>query len=214
MDAITECNTGEIKDLLHIKLFTSIVLTAVIPFIPLWFIKIHYPSLIRECVLRLSWVAGMLIFLVVMIAINYKDTSLTIRDTRGINKEAIHHYAISSIFSIVKKSLKTKPQYVTLDNNPVILSPEQEIVGIIVVGETARADRMSLNGYNKKTNPLLEKQQIINYTEAYSCGTLTKISVTCMFFLGDYNSFSETKARYQQNLLNIVEKAGGYVLWL
>ena len=214
LDAITEGNTGEIKDLLHIKLFISIVLTAVIPFIPLWFIKIHYPSLIRECVLRLSWVAGMLIFLVVMIAINYKDTSLTIRDTRGINKEAIPHYAISSIFSIVKKSLKTKPQYVTLDNNPVILSPEQEIVGIIVVGETARADRMSLNGYNKKTNPLLEKQQIINYTEAYSCGTLTKISVPCMFFLGDYNSFSETKARYQQNLLNIVEKAGGDVLWL
>ena len=95
LDAITEGNTGEIKDLLHIKLFISIVLTAVIPFIPLWFIKIHYPSLIRECVLRLSWVAGMLIFLVVMIAINYKDTSLTIRDTRGINKEAIPHYAIS-----------------------------------------------------------------------------------------------------------------------
>ena len=33
----------------------------------------------------------------------------------------------------------------------------------MVVGEAARADRFSLNGYEKETNPLLKKKTLINF---------------------------------------------------
>jgi lipid A ethanolaminephosphotransferase len=38
---------------------------------------------------------------------------------------------------------------------------KQKTIGIFIVGETARADRFSLNGYKKLTNPKLEKQKMI-----------------------------------------------------
>lgn len=213
-DAIKERNISEIRDLLNFKLFKSILLTTIIPFIPLFFIKIEYSTYLKEFFKRIYLIIGMILFLIILVAINYKDTSLTIRANRGVNKEAIPHYSITSLFKTIKASFKITPKFEILDNNPGLLNPEQEIIGIVVVGETARADRMSLNGYSKKTNPFLEKQKIVNYPEAYSCGTLTKISVPCMFFLGEYHKFSETKAQYQENLLNIIEKAGGDVLWL
>ena len=52
---------------------------------------------------------------------------------------------------------------------------------ILVVGETARAESFSLNGYAKNTNPELSKQDIFNFSQVSSCGTATAVSVPCMF---------------------------------
>ncbi|NCU55982.1 MAG: phosphoethanolamine transferase, partial [Candidatus Fonsibacter ubiquis] len=87
------------------------------------------------------------------------------------------------------------------------------MVGIVVVGETARADHFSLNGYSRKTNPKLEKQNLSNFNNAYSCGTLTKTSVPCMFYVGDYASFDVAKANQRANLLDIITASGVAVTW-
>jgi len=55
---------------------------------------------------------------------------------------------------------------------------------------------------------------IVNYSNAYSCGTLTKISLPCMFYLGDYENFSVKKARNQTNLLDIILSTKTDVSWL
>lgn len=52
----------------------------------------------------------------------------------------------------------------------------------MVVGETARADRFSLNGYQKETNPELKKRDVFSFNNTISCGTSTAYSVPCMFF--------------------------------
>ena len=67
---------------------------------------------------------------------------------------------------------------------------------------------IAANGFSAFNN------NIINYTDATSCGTLTKTSVPCMFYLGNYNGFSVRKARYQTNALDIASKAGVDVLWI
>jgi lipid A ethanolaminephosphotransferase len=55
-------------------------------------------------------------------------------------------------------------------------------VFVLVVGETARADHFSLNGYPRNTNPKLSAQPgLINLPNVYSCGTETAVSVPCMF---------------------------------
>lgn len=51
-DAIVERNLGEIRDLLNIKLFLLVLITALIPSLPLFFIKIEYPKIMKEYVLR------------------------------------------------------------------------------------------------------------------------------------------------------------------
>lgn len=85
---------------------------------------------------------------------------------------------------------------------------------IVVVGETARADRFSLNGYPRDTNPLLRAAGAISFTNTWACGTSTAVSVPCMFSLDDRPAMNEREASVRENLLDVLNHAGVNVLWL
>lgn len=84
---------------------------------------------------------------------------------------------------------------------------------IMVVGETARFDRFSLNGYARQTNPLLSKEQVISFKQVSSCGTSTGVSVPCMFSLLTRKSYDEEKALHMENALDVLSQHGVQVLW-
>jgi len=84
---------------------------------------------------------------------------------------------------------------------------------ILVVGETARADRFSLNGYHKKTNPLLEKEGLISFKNMYSCGTSTAVSVPCMFSKFTREQYDAEKGQTYENILDVLSRAEVNVLW-
>ncbi len=91
-------------------------------------------------------------------------------------------------------------------------APDRELT-IMVVGETARADHFSLNGYERITNPLLEQEKIINFPNFSSCGTSTAVSVPCMFSIKTRSEFdTKNKARSMSNALDILSQAGVSVL--
>ncbi len=62
---------------------------------------------------------------------------------------------------------------------------------VLVVGETARADHFSLNGYERETNPELSKLNVLNFTQVHSCGTSTAVSVPCMFSMFPREDYSD-----------------------
>ena len=55
----------------------------------------------------------------------------------------------------------------------------------MVVGEAARADRFSLNGYSKRLTLLKTRKDLVDFSNMYSCGTATAESVPCMFSMFD-----------------------------
>ena len=81
---------------------------------------------------------------------------------------------------------------------------------VIAVGETARADHFSLNGYARPTNPELSKIRRSHQLQpmAYSCGTDTAQSVPCMFSGFGRDGFTNAKADARENLLDILKRAG------
>ncbi|EKA66726.1 phosphoethanolamine transferase EptA family protein [Acinetobacter baumannii IS-143] len=85
---------------------------------------------------------------------------------------------------------------------------------ILVVGETARAESFSLNGYAKNTNPELSKQDIFNFSQVSSCGTATAVSVPCMFSGMPRVDYDEQLASHREGLLDIAKRAGYQVLGL
>lgn len=89
---------------------------------------------------------------------------------------------------------------------------DRELV-VLVVGEAARADHFSLNGYRRDTNPLLAREDIINFKDLHSCGTSTAVSVPCMFSVFGRDEYSDAKGRSTQNVLDILSRAGVHVLW-
>lgn len=89
---------------------------------------------------------------------------------------------------------------------------DRELI-VLVVGEAVRADRFSLNGYARETNPLLAREDVVSFTRFYSCGTSTAYSVPCMFSVFGRKGYSEAKARETENLLDVLRHAGVNVLW-
>ena len=92
--------------------------------------------------------------------------------------------------------------------------PRKTLV-VLVIGETARAANFSLDGYTRETNPALSKQQeLINFSQAHSCGTETAVSLPCLLSGLGRNNYSLKKARGQENLLDVVKRSGVHVLWI
>lgn len=85
---------------------------------------------------------------------------------------------------------------------------------VLVVGETARAENFSLNGYAKETNPKLSKQDILNFSQVSSCGTATAVSVPCMFSGMQRVDYDERLASHREGLLDIAKRAGYQVTWI
>ena len=85
---------------------------------------------------------------------------------------------------------------------------------VFVVGETARADHISLNGYQRDTMPLLASQpDIYSFKKATSCGTSTAYSVPCMFSYANRENYNSKNADYNENVLDTLHKQGVNVIW-
>jgi lipid A ethanolaminephosphotransferase len=84
---------------------------------------------------------------------------------------------------------------------------------VLVVGETARADRFSLNGYARPTNPELARHEVLSFRNVSSCGTSTAASLPCMFSHLGRAGF-ERRRHDSENLLDLAWRAGLAVLWL
>ena len=84
---------------------------------------------------------------------------------------------------------------------------------VMVVGETARADRFSLNGYKKLTNPLLAKENIVSFSNVSSCGTSTGVSVPCMFSVLGREKYDKEKALHTENALEVLFEHQVQILW-
>ena len=108
----------------------------------------------------------------------------------------------------VGEDARLGPSYAAQARAPLLL---------LVIGETARAQNWGLNGYARPTTPALARWQqnagLINYPQVTSCGTNTQVSVPCLFSpLTRADGGDRTPT--QENLLDMLQRAGLAVLWL
>lgn len=103
-------------------------------------------------------------------------------------------------------------EQVAMDTQRVDTGEKHELV-IMVVGETARYDRFSLNGYHKLTNPRLQQENVVSFQQVSSCGTSTGVSVPCMFSVLGRTQYSAQKAKHMENALDVLKEHHVSVLW-
>ena len=125
---------------------------------------------------------------------------------------------IASMVRVVKRSLASH------DLGPSIrvgagLGPRHAAGGkppllLLVVGETARGDRFTQNGYPRKTTPETSALEgAMSFRDARSCGTSTLESLPCMFSPGGFAEKGR-RPRGSESLLDVVDAAGLAVLWV
>ncbi|MDF1693506.1 MAG: phosphoethanolamine--lipid A transferase [Zhongshania sp.] len=215
---LAETDVAESSDLLSLNLILRVVLLGVLPVVLLWVYRSQQGSWGKRLI---SHGITALLALALMAACIFSFSSQYasfFREHKSVRYYISPAYPIYSAMQFAASFAPTADPipFMSLEAVANILETEDahaELV-ILVVGETARADHFSLNGYERETNPLLAKQQnLISFSNIHSCGTSTAISVPCMFSYSAHDNFNVNSARNTENGLDLLQKAGVNVLW-
>jgi glucan phosphoethanolaminetransferase (alkaline phosphatase superfamily) len=83
---------------------------------------------------------------------------------------------------------------------------------VFILGESVRADHLQLNGYSRKTNPLLSKRKnIISFPNAYTPLTYTAVSIPQL--LTDA-TFTDDYSQPKYSLINLLNHANVQTNWI
>lgn len=217
MDNILQTNRQEFAGLMT---GTLLVRTIIFGLIPAWLVIKYFPKVentYEEFKSRLK-ISGVLVLAIVLIIAPLTSSYFSFwREHKITRFYANPSYTVYSVIKYVTQQiniakivpLKHLAQDAVMRDSP---SKRTELM-IMVVGETARADRFSLNGYHRETNPLLAKQNIVSLSNVSSCGTSTSVSVPCMFSSMGRKGYDKEKALNQENALDVLFDHGVQILW-
>jgi lipid A ethanolaminephosphotransferase len=208
-------NSAESGDLLTPRLFAYLGLLGLLPSLVLWRVRIRPAPLRKAMGSRLLLGGGALIMLLALALISSAFYAAFVREHKELRYYANPLTPLYSAYKLGKTRLKAGAvvvQAIGADAQIPATDIDRELV-IMVLGETARADRFSLNGYERETNPELARHDVISFTSVWACGTSTAISVPCMFDIYDRDEFSSDRTEATENALDVLDRAGVRILW-
>ncbi|WP_372739882.1 phosphoethanolamine transferase [Neptunomonas sp.] len=215
-----ETNVSEANDLMSGAFWMRLGLFGAIPIALVWMLPWKHKHFITET--RYTLQTGIAAFAIMLICIfsfseHYASFFREHKLLRFYTNPAYPIYSAGNLLTKVTGS-NASQSFTKIAESANI--PPQDIhheLVILVVGETARADHWSLNGYPRNTTPELSKLHqegsLINFSQVASCGTSTAISVPCMFSFTPKSDFDVEQAHQTENVLDIIAKAGVSVLW-
>lgn len=216
LDNIIHTDSKELAGVLSLGLLFRALFFGIIP---AWLVIKYFPkseNTLSEFKSRLP-ILGILVLSIVLLVVPFTASYASFwREHKITRFYANPTYSTYSVIKYITQQLniaKIGPLHaIAQDAVFVGPNPRAELM-ILVVGETARADRFSLNGYHRETNPLLAKQEVISLSNVSSCGTSTGVSVPCMFSALPRAEYDKEKALNQENALDVLADNGVEVLW-
>jgi lipid A ethanolaminephosphotransferase len=216
---IVETNASEVRDLLTLKLAAYLFLAGALPVYLLWRTPLEYRSIGRELLTKAS-AAVLSVAIVVVAALPFMNNFMSVfREQRQLLYFLSPFNSLHAVYKYVEKKTAAPPRPLAslgedARKGDAWLGRKSRSLTVIAVGETARAANFSLNGYPRPTNPRLGNiEGLINFSQAYSCGTDTAQSLPCMFSNLGRSKFDVNRAAQQENLLDVVQRAGFAVRW-
>ncbi len=211
---VAQTNAGEAFDLLTLKLIAYLGVLGVLPATLLARLPLRRRGWRTELAARLK-LLGVALAVIVGLGLLFGSFYASfLREHKSLRAYANPSYPLYSAVKYLKGRFAA-PQNKTLIviGTDARKRPEdlhRELI-ILVVGETARSDHFSLNGYARETNPLLAQQDVVSFANFHACGTSTAVSVPCMFSLA---GSAGDRDDHIENLLDVLQRAGANVLWL
>ena len=216
IENMLQTDTKEVRDLLNIKLFLYIFILGIIPSIILYFTKVEYRPLKSEIFARIKYILAPLVIIVIVFFMFSKSWISFFREHKPLRYYTNPTYYLYNIGKYINETYLVKPipyKHIGLDAKIEKTTKKQKLF-IFILGEAARYDHFSLNGYKRDTNPLLSSvKNLINYPDVHSCGTETAVSVPCMFSMYDRSDYSKAKAYATDNVVDVLNHAGVNILW-
>lgn len=217
IENVFETNSGEAFSYLNLS---SILYFIGFGFMPAWLIfkvKITYSSsILKTLLLRVLLLSVMIAIIALITVFYYKDYASIGRNNSYLNKMINPAHIYNTIKYINKKYLTKPMPYLNLGDDAQLIpaSNHKPTLMIFVVGETARSQNITYNGYSRNTNPYTENMGVISFKNVASCGTTTAVSLPCLFSNMGRLQYKKQRAVNQDNALDILAHAGVYVQWI
>lgn len=215
-----QTDSSETKDLLNLNFVIRLLLLGVVPSLLILKAPVRFANFKVNALQRL----GFLLFSLCLIFIPvlsfseaYASFFREHKPLRSYSNPAMPIYAVGKLASIEYKKA-TAPKDITYHAKDAVQttssSQRKPKLIVMVVGETARADHVSMNGYPKNTFPQLGKMDdLVSFKNVMSCGTSTAYSVPCMFSYLGADRYNVDTAQYHENSLDTLHRLGVNILW-
>ena len=195
IQAILETNMDIAMDLFSIQFIVVVLLSAICI---LYFFK--YTSIFRKSSFKsplfILAIFGVFTFFIVE---NYKFDAFKNR------------LPYSVFFNTIKYFNKPRIQLIEVERD--VFTKEKDLHIILVVGESVRADHLSLNGYHRNTNPLLSKQKnLISFSNVFTPFTFTAQSLPQILTDKSIDDAQETQEA--TSLFTVLNKAAFDTEWI
>lgn len=216
---VLQTDANEIRAYVSVKFMLWVLLTGILP-------AIFYVKCVRV-VPKSHWYKGLLwrvaaiimtfVYLLGLAAVSYQNYASFFRNNRGIpHKITPVNFIAASARAGYKSHQARRPfEQIGLDAKRVVATdPQQKTVVVIVMGETTRAKNWGLNPNTPDTTPQLAQiSDVINFPNTSSCGTATAYSLPCLFSPMNRADYKAGVAKYQENVLDILQRTGYSVSW-
>ncbi|MFJ4145708.1 phosphoethanolamine transferase [Pseudomonas sp. NPDC089734] len=214
-----ETNPTEVQGLLSLKLALYIILLGVLPSALLWHTPIRYRRWHRELFSKVVVCFICSVSIGGVALANYQGLSSLFRNHHELRLMVVpSNYIGASIGYLSEQIVSSQRPFLKLGEDAKRSADwathTRNSLTVLVVGESARAENFGILGYGRNTTPNLNKQDgLVAFTDVYSCGTETAVSVPCMFSNMGRKDYNAAKARNQEGLLDVLKRAGIEVVW-
>ena len=213
---VFQTDTREARDQLSWQLLVTVLALAVAPMWWLWRQPIQNLPWMRQLGRNVGLCAAALTLAFGTLQLVFQDFASLMRNHTQLRYEINplnSVYAVLDLTVIPSNQVKGPLQPLGLDARIATPEKQQPPLLVFVLGETARSQNFSLNGYERPTNPLLAKENIVSFRHVTSCGTSTAESMPCMFSHLGRSGFVNRSNEFE-NLLDVLQHAGYAVLWI
>jgi lipid A ethanolaminephosphotransferase len=216
---VFQTDTREARDQLSLQLLVTVIGAAIVPMVWLWRQPTPMTTLAQQLWRNLGLCVAALLLAFGTLQLVFQDFASLMRNHTQLRYQINplnSVYALLDLTVIPSDQAKGPIQALGLDAQIAPRGPthaQRPPLLVFVLGETARSQSFSLNGYERLTNPLLAQENIASFRNVASCGTSTAESVPCMFSHLGRTDFAKRQNEYE-NLLDVLQRAGYAVLWI
>ena len=194
--AIIHFEVNEAIELIDIKLFIWLTLAAYI-----WFLLVKKYSFTANTKL------DKLISIICLCAVVFSINTLQYK----VFKQYFPSQYLIEINNYLTERFKKTGTKLDISELNYLDKSAQDLDVVLIIGESARFDRFSINGYQKTTSPKLESTESLQKFKSRTCDTVTHISVPCII---TRDFMQEKIAGDETSFLSLFKKLGFTTYWL
>lgn len=215
---VLETDVREAMELVNWKMLVTVALLGMAPAFAVARMRLRFAPVRRHLAQSAAIAAGSILLAALLLLVFFKSLAPALREHRELRFLLTPTNYIQAANGYLRQKWSSPLVVAPLGTDAVKgvawAGKPRRTVTVIVVGETARAMNLSLNGYARQTTPLLaQRAGLVNFRNVASCGTATAVSVPCVFSALGRDNYSDAKARGQEGLLDVLGHAGFGVLW-